>query len=81
MEQDPSNKELSQQIERLALSVANGFEKAEQERQAVERRLDGQIRQALTIVASIQGQVSGIEGDLKKLRRDVVDVQREVLNP
>ena len=47
--------------------------------EAIERRLSGEIRQVLLSVQALQNQVSSMETDIKGLKSDVLELQKEEL--
>ena len=69
MEKEPTNRELLESIEKLARSTAEGFTETGKN-----------FERLWEMFASVQGQLSGMQSDLKGARVDILNLYKEKLH-
>lgn len=74
-EKEPTNRELSAQID----AVANAVKELHEELGRVERRLEGKVNQVFIAVASLQNQTSSLESDVRNVKKHVLELYQEKL--
>jgi predicted nucleic acid-binding Zn-ribbon protein len=71
-----TNDDLARMMARGFTEIQERFEKVDERFNRLEEKVDTNFRRTFSAITVLQGQVANIEGDIRQLKREIVEIHK-----